>query len=138
MLYPYPSSTTNGRAFRLVSAARNLLANFERGERHQCGTIEGVYAMASHGTENGVPEVPADQLMLDQMLKRLRKLRWIGRELEAQVMLKALPRSKGMVPRIPDHGLTPQTGPRFVLPKTTTYRSQQDAMRNHHKKLFRE
>jgi len=46
--------------------------------------------MPSHSTERGIPEVPADQLMLDQTLKRLRKLRWIGRELEAQAMLNTL------------------------------------------------
>jgi hypothetical protein len=47
--------------------------------------------MGLNGSECGVPEVPADQLILDQTLKRLRKLRWIGRELEAQAILKALP-----------------------------------------------
>jgi hypothetical protein len=37
-----------------------------------------------------VPQVPADQLVLDRMLKHLRKLRWIGKEREAQSMFQAL------------------------------------------------
>jgi hypothetical protein len=37
-----------------------------------------------------VPQVAADQLVLDRMLKHLRKLRWIGKEREAQTMFHAL------------------------------------------------
>ena len=51
---------------------------------------KGAYAMGSDGTENCVPEVPFGQLMLDQTHKHLRKLRWIGKNLEAQAILEAL------------------------------------------------
>jgi hypothetical protein len=37
-----------------------------------------------------LPQVSADQLVLDRMLKHLRKLRWIGKEREAQTMFQAL------------------------------------------------
>ena len=37
-----------------------------------------------------VPKVPADQFTLDQTLKHLRKLRWIGKEREAQKILWAM------------------------------------------------
>jgi hypothetical protein len=46
--------------------------------------------MRSNGTPNFVPEVPAAQLTLDQTRKHLRKLRWIGNELEAPKILQAL------------------------------------------------
>ena len=46
--------------------------------------------MRSTGNQNCVPEVPADQLMLDRTLKYLRKLRWISKELEAQRILLVL------------------------------------------------
>jgi hypothetical protein len=42
--------------------------------------------MRSSGTQNRVPEVPAHRLTL----KRLRKLRWIGNEWEAQKILRVL------------------------------------------------
>jgi hypothetical protein len=50
---------------------------------------KGAYTMGSDGTENCVPEVPFAQLMLDQTHKHLRKLRWIGKHLEAQAILEA-------------------------------------------------
>jgi hypothetical protein len=46
--------------------------------------------MRSTGTQNRVPEVPADQLALNRALKHLRKLRWIGKELEVQEILQVL------------------------------------------------
>jgi hypothetical protein len=46
--------------------------------------------MRSIGVQNRVPKVPADQLTRDRMLKHLRKLRWIGQELEAQKVLQVL------------------------------------------------
>jgi hypothetical protein len=46
--------------------------------------------MRPTSVQNHVPKVPEDQLTRDRMLKRLRKLRWIGQELEAQKMLQVL------------------------------------------------
>ena len=46
--------------------------------------------MRSTDVENQVPQVSADQLKFDRTLKRLRKLRWIGREREAQRIFEAL------------------------------------------------
>jgi hypothetical protein len=46
--------------------------------------------MRSTGIRNCAPKVPADQFALDQTLKQLRKLCWIGRELEAQKILQIL------------------------------------------------
>jgi hypothetical protein len=46
--------------------------------------------MRSSDTQKRVPEVPAHQLTLDRTLKRLRKLRWIGKECEAQKVLRVL------------------------------------------------
>lgn len=46
--------------------------------------------MRSTDIRHHVPEVPADQLTLDQTLKHVRKLRWIGNELEAQKILRVL------------------------------------------------
>jgi hypothetical protein len=43
--------------------------------------------MAAH---NRIPTVPKDELALDQTLKHLRKLRWIGNEIEAQRILEVL------------------------------------------------
>ena len=40
--------------------------------------------------QNGVPEVAVEQFALDHTLKRLRKLRWIGKESEAEEILAAL------------------------------------------------
>jgi hypothetical protein len=57
--------------------------------------------MGSDGTENCVPEVPFGQLMLDQTHKHLRKLRWIGKNLEAQAILEALD-DAGLRPSILD------------------------------------
>ncbi len=37
-----------------------------------------------------IPNVPMEQLALDQTLKHLRKLRWIGKEIEAEKILQAL------------------------------------------------
>jgi hypothetical protein len=48
--------------------------------------------MRSSGTRTRVPEIPADQLRLDRTLKQLRKLRWIGKELDAQKLLQVLDR----------------------------------------------
>ena len=46
--------------------------------------------MRSSGTENSVPEVPRAQRTLDLTRKHLRKLRWIGKELEARTIMEAL------------------------------------------------
>jgi hypothetical protein len=40
--------------------------------------------------QNRLPEVATDQFALDQTLKHLRKLRWIGRESEAETILAVL------------------------------------------------
>ena len=40
--------------------------------------------------QNRLPEVAADQFALDRTLKHLRKLRWIGRESEAEKILAVL------------------------------------------------
>jgi hypothetical protein len=42
------------------------------------------------GTRTESPQVSDDQLKLDQTLKRLRKLRWIGKEREAQKIFRSL------------------------------------------------
>jgi hypothetical protein len=39
---------------------------------------------------NRLPEVATDQFALDRTLKHLRKLRWIGRESEAEKILAVL------------------------------------------------
>jgi len=46
--------------------------------------------MRSTDVQNQVPQVSADQLKFDRTLKHLRKLRWIGREREAQRIFDAL------------------------------------------------
>ncbi len=46
--------------------------------------------MGANGIKTRVPKVPADQLALDQALKRLRKLRWIGKDSDAQKTLRIL------------------------------------------------
>ena len=46
--------------------------------------------MRSTDVQNQVPQVSADQLKFDRTLKHLRKLRWIGREREAQRIFEAL------------------------------------------------
>ena len=46
--------------------------------------------MATTDAQNRVPRVAADQFALDRTLKHLHKLRWIGKEREAQRMLWAL------------------------------------------------
>ena len=46
--------------------------------------------MRADDTQNCVPQVPAGQSTLDQTRKYLRKLRWIGMELEARTILEAL------------------------------------------------
>ena len=40
--------------------------------------------------QNRLPEVATDQFALDQTLKHLRKLRWIGKESEAKKILAVL------------------------------------------------
>ena len=40
--------------------------------------------------QNRLPEVATDQFALDQALKHLRKLRWIGKESEAEKILAVL------------------------------------------------
>ena len=40
--------------------------------------------------QNRLPEVATDQFALDQTLKHLRKLRWIGKESEAEKILAVL------------------------------------------------
>jgi hypothetical protein len=49
-----------------------------------------VLPLRSTVTQEHAPKVPADQLTLDRTLKRLRKLRWIGQDQEAQNMLQIL------------------------------------------------
>jgi hypothetical protein len=46
--------------------------------------------MRSTDIQNQLPKVSADQLELDRTLKHLRKLRWIGKEREAQKIFQAL------------------------------------------------
>jgi hypothetical protein len=46
--------------------------------------------MRSTDIQNQVPKVSADQFKFDRTLKHLRKLRWIGREREAQKIFQAL------------------------------------------------
>jgi hypothetical protein len=46
--------------------------------------------MRSTDVQNQVPQVSADQLKFDRTLKHLRKLRWIGREREAQRIFQTL------------------------------------------------
>ena len=46
--------------------------------------------MRSTDVQNQVPQASADQLKFDRTLKHLRKLRWIGREREAQRIFQAL------------------------------------------------
>jgi hypothetical protein len=53
--------------------------------------------MRSSGIQTPVPEVSADQLTLDRTLKQPRKLRWIGKELEAQKLLQALNRKAAVI-----------------------------------------
>jgi hypothetical protein len=45
--------------------------------------------MSSKGTQNCVPEVPRGQWTIDRTRKHLRKLRWIGKELEALTIVEA-------------------------------------------------
>jgi hypothetical protein len=40
--------------------------------------------------QNRLPEVATDQFALDRTLKHLRKLRWIGKESEAEKILAVL------------------------------------------------
>ena len=56
--------------------------------------------MRSSGIQTPVPEVSADQLTLDRTLKQLRKLRWIGKELEARTIMESLddPRLRPLPP----------------------------------------
>jgi hypothetical protein len=56
--------------------------------------------MRSNGTENCVPEVPGAQWSLDRTRKHMRKLRWIGKELEARTIMEALddPRLRPSLP----------------------------------------
>ena len=53
--------------------------------------------MRSSGIQTPVPEVSADQLTMDHTLKQLRKLRWIGEELEAQKLLPVLDRKAAVI-----------------------------------------
>jgi hypothetical protein len=46
--------------------------------------------MRSTDVQKQFPQVSADQLKFDRTLKHLRKLRWIGREREAQRIFQAL------------------------------------------------
>jgi hypothetical protein len=60
--------------------------------------------MRSTDVQNQVPRVSVDQLKLDRTLKHLRKLRWIGREREAQRIFQALGDIKLRPPRSSDWG----------------------------------
>lgn len=53
-------------------------------------TVTSSFVSTSSLKQGGVPDVPADQQALDQALKLLRKLRWIGMEEEAQRLRQAL------------------------------------------------
>jgi hypothetical protein len=53
--------------------------------------------MRSSGTQTRVPEVPADQLRQDRTLKQLRKLRWIGKEMDAQKLLQVSDRNVAVI-----------------------------------------
>jgi hypothetical protein len=46
--------------------------------------------MRSTDTLNQVPQVSPDQSKVDQTLKHVRKLRWIGKEREAQKIFRSL------------------------------------------------
>jgi hypothetical protein len=54
-----------------------------------------------------VPQVSAHQLVLDGMVKHLRKLRWIGKEREAQKMFQALRDVRLQPFRLPSSSLQP-------------------------------
>jgi hypothetical protein len=54
-----------------------------------------------------VPQVSAHQLVLDRMVKHLRKLRWIGKEREAQRMFQALGDVRLQPFRLPSSSLQP-------------------------------
>ena len=45
--------------------------------------------MRSNGMCTECPQVSDDQFKLDQMLKRLRKLRWIGKQREAEKIFRS-------------------------------------------------
>ena len=56
-----------------------------------------------------VPQVSAHQLVLDGMVKYLRKLRWIGKEREAQRMFQALGDVRLQHFRLPSSSLQPSS-----------------------------
>ena len=51
---------------------------------------ENVFRSESMRPQNRLPEVATDQFALDRTLKHLRKLRWIGKESEAEKILAVL------------------------------------------------
>jgi hypothetical protein len=59
--------------------------------------FSGSGSLRSSGIQTPVPEVSADQLTLDRTLKQLRKLRWIGKELDAQKLLQVLDRKAAVI-----------------------------------------
>jgi len=51
-------------------------------------------------TQRQLSTIPAEQFALDRTLKHLRKLRWIGREHEAEEILQVLSGAKRQPPRL--------------------------------------
>jgi hypothetical protein len=46
--------------------------------------------MNSTNAQKSAPAISADEWMLDRMLKHMRKLRWIGKEREAETLAQVL------------------------------------------------
>jgi hypothetical protein len=59
-------------------------------ERHKPENVLRSESMRPMDAQNRLPEVATDQFALDRTLKHLRKLRWIGRESEAEKILAVL------------------------------------------------
>ena len=59
-------------------------------ERRQPENVFRSESMRPMDAQNRLPEVATDQFALDRTLKHLRKLRWIGRESEAEKILAVL------------------------------------------------
>jgi hypothetical protein len=81
--------------------------------------------MKSPGIQNRVPKVPADLSTLDQTLKHLRKLRWIGKEVEVQKILQVLDDTR-LQPSFPGRPAQTETGA-TVSRETSPVRADQVA-----------
>lgn len=49
--------------------------------------------MRAIDAHNRLPEVATDQFLMDRALKQMRKLRWIGQEIDAKTVLAVLNKS---------------------------------------------